>query len=81
MKKLTEYYNLNHSEKNFLFSRLEDYYISKSDGLERISKELTQWEIDAQERLIKDLITFIKSSYPNNLSEEELFNLILKSQD
>ena len=34
---------------------LVDYYISKSDGQERIFHELKDWDADAQEIIIKDL--------------------------
>ena len=35
--------------------RLADYYISKSDGQERILHELKDWDADSQEIIIKDL--------------------------
>lgn len=35
--------------------RLADYYISKSDGQERILRELKDWDAYSQEIIIKDL--------------------------
>ena len=42
--------------------RLADYYLSKSDGQERIFHELKDWDADSQEIIIKDLT--------DNLSEQ-----------
>ena len=35
--------------------RLADYYLSKSDGQERIFNELKDWDADSQGIIIKDL--------------------------
>lgn len=39
----------------FTMERLVDYYISKSDGIERIEHELTAWTIEAQKEILYEV--------------------------
>lgn len=50
------------SAYEYLISRLEDYYIAKLDGKERIKHELSNWDKEAQSAIIETLIVRISSS-------------------
>lgn len=41
---------------NLLVMRLADYYISKSDGMERIVNELYKWDKGTRNAIINDVI-------------------------
>lgn len=57
---------------------LEDYYISKSDGMERIKNELNDWDLKARKTIIVALIKQLeKNGFINTVSSViELINLI-----
>ena len=59
------------SAYEYLISSLEDCYITKSNGKERIKHELSNWDSQAQSVIIETLITRISSSlqdfHPNDL--------------
>ena len=51
-------------ENNFehLINTLEDYYISKFDGLERIKSELNRWNSKAKKTIIIELMKRFEES-------------------
>ncbi len=61
------------SAYEYLISTLEDYYIAKLNGKERIKHELSNWDREAQNAIIETLIVRISSSLqdfnPNDLRE------------
>lgn len=52
--------------------RLEDYFISKSDGLSRITSELAQWDDEAQKVIIQTLVEEIYNNGTTGLNKEEI---------
>ena len=47
------------SQYEFLFTTLENYYIAKMDGINRIKAELNNWDVEAQKVIANKLIDFI----------------------
>lgn len=39
----------------FLIERLVDFYIAKSNGIDRIKSELSEWDSDAKEEIIREV--------------------------
>jgi len=63
------------NQYNYLFLRLEDYYISKSDGINRIKAELSNWDDEAQNYIINNLINMlVNENY--DLDVEDLQDLL-----
>ncbi len=60
---------------NFLIASLENFYVSKSNGVELIKKELSDWDKEARSQIIDALIREIKGSGAN-VDPEELMKLI-----
>lgn len=44
------------NEYEYFFSTLEDYYIGKSDGINRIKAELRKWDKDTASKIVEELI-------------------------
>lgn len=44
------------------FAMLEDFYITKMDGKERIKAELSHWNIEAQKEIVCKLVDVIESN-------------------
>lgn len=42
--------------------RLADYYISKSDGLERIKQELKEWDKGSKNVIVNDVVQKLQES-------------------
>ncbi len=76
MKSLTDYQNMSFDDRRFLIDRLEDYYISKLNGMDRIKKELELWEPCVRKEIIFSLIDSLKKSMILDRDEEELLSLI-----
>ena len=79
MKTLKELENMRNQEcvpfgtqYNYLLARLEDYFVSKSDGLSRINSELSQWNEEAQKIIIQELVEAIYNSGVIELNKEEI---------
>lgn len=49
------------SQYEFFFMALEDYYITKMDGKERIKTELSKWDSETQKEIVNILADIIKS--------------------
>ena len=60
------------TQYDYFIARLEDYYISKSDGLSRIISELSQWEDGAQKVIIQELVEAIYNSGTTGLDKQEI---------
>ena len=64
------------SQYDFFFHNLENNYISKSDGLNRIKAELMYWDIEAQRYIATKLINQILASGINDFNPKEILDLI-----
>lgn len=56
--------------------RLADYYISKSNGIERIGVELKDWDEEAKKAIISEVITEIEVTGIMDFNSKELWDLI-----
>lgn len=59
----------------FLIGQLEDYYISKSDGKERIVNELKNWDKETQTIIVNTLVERISRSMIN-FEADDLLSLV-----
>jgi len=59
------------------FLCLEDYYISKSNGLERIKSELNEWDDEAKKIIAHNLIEIILSSGIYDFDPKEIIELTI----
>lgn len=65
------------NQYDFLMKRLEDDYIAKIDGFNRVRKALEDWDTDAQIVIIERLIQNIRQLELIDFNYKELRNLIL----
>ena len=49
------------NQYEFFFATLEDYYIAKMDGKERIEAELSNWDSEAQKEIVCKLADIIEA--------------------
>lgn len=61
--------------ENF-FARLEDYYIGKLDGKDRIRAELQDWDKEAQDFIVNELVARISESRIVGFDKNEILSLI-----
>ncbi|MBD5456852.1 MAG: hypothetical protein HDR23_10415 [Lachnospiraceae bacterium] len=64
------------SQYEFLFATLEDYYIAKMDGINRIKAELSKWDTDAQRVIANKLVEVISESGIIGFDKNEILSLI-----
>lgn len=64
------------SQYEFLLATLEDYYIGKMDGINRIKTEFSNWDVDAQKVIVNNLIGNISDSGIIGFDENEILSLI-----
>ena len=64
------------TEYNYFISRLEGYYISKSDGVERIRAELIQWDKETQQIIAENLVENILTSGMSCFDKNEILSLV-----
>lgn len=64
------------SQYEFLFATLEDYYIAKIDGVNRIKDELNNWDVEAQKVIANKLIDIISESGIIGFDKNEILSLI-----
>lgn len=64
------------SQYEFLFATLEDYYIAKMDGVNRIKDELNNWDVEAQKVIANKLIDIISESGIIGFDKNEILSLI-----
>lgn len=64
------------NQYEFLFATLEDYYIAKTDGMNRIKIELSYWDTEAQKVIADRLIEIISESEIVGFDKNEILSLI-----
>ena len=64
------------NQYDFFFARLEDYYISKANGLDRIRGELQEWDKESKRIIIEELINIINKRELLYFDKNELLSLI-----
>lgn len=64
------------NQYEFLFATLEDYYITKMDGVNRLKAELNNWDIEAQKVITNKLIDIISESGIIGFDKNEILSLI-----
>lgn len=64
------------NQYDFLFTTLEDYYITKMDGINRIKAELNNWDKEAQKIIVNKLVDILSESGIVNFDENEILSLV-----
>ena len=64
------------TQYEYFFAGLEDYYIAKSDGVERIKVELKNWDKEAQFFIVNELANRISESGIMEFDKKEILSLI-----
>lgn len=64
------------NQYEYFFSMLENYYIGKIDGKERIRVELANWNQEAKVFICKTLIEIISKSGMMEFDESEIWALM-----
>jgi hypothetical protein len=64
------------SQYEFFFATLEDYYIAKSDGKERIKTELSKWDSEAQKEIVNILADIIESDGLIGFDRNDILSLV-----
>ena len=64
------------NQYDFLFATLEDYYIGKTDGVNRIKAELSDWDIETQKVIANKLVEIISESGIIGFDKTEILSLI-----
>ena len=77
---------LNHMKNNkmspfgnqyeFFFATLENYYIAKMNGKERIKIELSKWDSEAQKEIVNILANIIESDGLIGFDRNDILSLI-----
>lgn len=63
------------NQYEFFFATLEDYYIAKMDGKERIKTELSKWDSEAQKEIVNILADIIESDELIGFDRNEILSL------
>lgn len=63
------------NQYDYFFATLEDYYISKLDGLDRINAELQNWDNESRQIIVNKLIEIISKSGIIGFDKNELLSL------
>lgn len=64
------------NQYEYLFATLEDYYIAKMDGLNRIKAELQNWDEEAQRVIVNKLADIISESGNIGFDRNEILSLV-----
>ena len=64
------------SQYEFFFATLEDYYIAKMDGKERIKTELSKWDSEAQKEIVNILADIIESDGLIGFDRNDILSLV-----
>lgn len=64
------------SQYEFFFATLEDYYIAKMDGKERIKTELSKWDSEAQKEIVCKLADIIESDELIDFDRNDILSLV-----
>ena len=63
------------NQYEFFFATLEDYYIAKMDGKERIKTELSKWDSEAQKEIVCKLSDIIETNNMIGFDRNEILSL------
>ena len=64
------------TEYDYFFGLLENYYIGKMNGVERIEAELRNWDKDTQHFIVNELVDRIAKSGIMGFDRNEILSLI-----
>lgn len=64
------------NQYEFFFATLEDYYIAKMNGKERIKIELSKWDSEAQKEIVNILANIIESDGLIGFDRNDILSLI-----
>lgn len=64
------------NQYEFFFATLEDYYIAKMDGKERIKTELAEWDSEAQKEIVNILADIIESDGLIGFDRNDILSLV-----
>ena len=64
------------NQYDFLFATLEDYYIAKMDGIDRIKAELKNWDNEAQKVIVNKLVEIISEDEMIGFDKNEILSLL-----
>lgn len=64
------------NQYDYLFATLEDYYIAKLDGVDRIKAELQNWDKESQRFIVNKLADIISESGIIGFDKNEILSLI-----
>lgn len=64
------------NQYDYFFAKLEDYYIAKMDGLNRIGVELQNWDREAQQVIANRLIEILSENGIVGFNRNEILALV-----
>ena len=64
------------NQYEFFFATLEDYYIAKMNGKERIKTELSKWDSEAQKEIVNILADIIESDGLIGFDRNDILSLV-----
>ena len=64
------------NQYDYLFATLEDYYIAKMDGINRIKAELKNWDIEAQKVIVNKLVEILSEDELIEFDKNEILSLL-----
>lgn len=64
------------NQYEFFFATLEDYYIAKMDGKERIKTELSKWDSETQKEIVNILAVIIESDGLIGFDRNDILSLV-----
>lgn len=64
------------NEYDYFFATLEDYYIGKMYGKERIKVELSHWELEAQKEIAYKLADILEADELIEFNRNEILSMI-----
>lgn len=64
------------NQYDYLFATLEDYYIAKMDGIERIKAELQNWDKEAQKVIVNKLVEIISEDEMIGFDKNVILSLV-----
>ena len=64
------------NQYEFFFATLEDYYIAKMDGKERIKTELSKWDSETQKEIVNILADIIESDGLIGFDRNDILSLV-----
>ena len=64
------------NQYDYIFATLEDYYIAKMDGINRIKAELKNWDIEAQKVIVNKLVEILSEDELIGFDKNEILSLL-----